>query len=107
MGTPTLQVSVPVPPSTKAKTKNNKKKKPPAAKCLPCSNAASTPPPVFVESPTPQQTNGYDCGIYVIAIARAICHWFHLKGVAKMMIGCLLFEDMLMHLWSSQCETRY
>lgn len=25
---------------------------------------------------SPQQTNGYDCGVYVIAIARAICCWY-------------------------------
>uniref|UniRef100_A0A2P2M2A4 Sentrin/sumo-specific protease senp8 n=1 Tax=Rhizophora mucronata TaxID=61149 RepID=A0A2P2M2A4_RHIMU len=24
---------------------------------------------------SPQQVNGYDCGIYVTAIAKAICHW--------------------------------
>ncbi|CAO2179764.1 unnamed protein product [Urochloa humidicola] len=29
-----------------------------------------------VEGPTPRQTNGYDCGVYVMAIARAICAWW-------------------------------
>ncbi|KAK1400087.1 hypothetical protein POM88_009950 [Heracleum sosnowskyi] len=32
--------------------------------------------PVFMEcTTTPQQSNGYDCGLYVLAIARAICQW--------------------------------
>ncbi|KAI3791970.1 hypothetical protein L2E82_05837 [Cichorium intybus] len=25
---------------------------------------------------TPQQVNGYDCGLYVLAIAKEICRWF-------------------------------
>nr|XP_034601361.1 uncharacterized protein LOC117861961 [Setaria viridis] len=29
-----------------------------------------------VEGPTPMQPNGYDCGVYVMAIARAICGWW-------------------------------
>ncbi|CAL4999846.1 unnamed protein product [Urochloa decumbens] len=29
-----------------------------------------------VEGPTPRQTNGYDCGVYVMAIARTICGWW-------------------------------
>ncbi|GAA0162053.1 protease [Lithospermum erythrorhizon] len=34
----------------------------------------------FLEcSSTPKQTNGYDCGLYVSAIARVICKW-HEKG---------------------------
>ncbi|WOG83622.1 hypothetical protein DCAR_0102799 [Daucus carota subsp. sativus] len=32
--------------------------------------------PMFAEcETTPQQQNGYDCGLYVLAIARAICQW--------------------------------
>ncbi|KAL8092925.1 NEDD8-specific protease 1-like [Apium graveolens] len=31
--------------------------------------------PEFRECETPQQTNGYDCGLYVLAIAREICQW--------------------------------
>jgi sentrin-specific protease 8 len=31
--------------------------------------------PPLVEGPTPSQTNFYDCGVYVMAIARAICGW--------------------------------
>ncbi|KAL8516109.1 hypothetical protein ACS0TY_014692 [Phlomoides rotata] len=27
-------------------------------------------------SDTPKQVNGYDCGLYVTAIARAICEWY-------------------------------
>ena len=35
------------------------------------------PRPGFIESDcTPQQSNGYDCGLYVIAIAKEICKWF-------------------------------
>lgn len=30
---------------------------------------------------TPQQKNGYDCGIYLLAIARVICEWFCTEGV--------------------------
>ncbi|KAF8653783.1 hypothetical protein HU200_061902 [Digitaria exilis] len=29
-----------------------------------------------VEGPTPRQNNSYDCGVYVMAIARAICGWW-------------------------------
>lgn len=29
----------------------------------------------FIESDTPQQDNLFDCGIYIIAIARSICQW--------------------------------
>ncbi|KAL6979282.1 Ulp1 peptidase [Sarracenia purpurea var. burkii] len=31
-------------------------------------------------SKTPQQVNGYDCGLYVAAIAKAICSWFETGG---------------------------
>ncbi|CAK7340427.1 unnamed protein product [Dovyalis caffra] len=31
--------------------------------------------PFFKEGKTPQQTNGFDCGLYVIALAEAICRW--------------------------------
>ncbi|GFP95681.1 nedd8-specific protease 1 [Phtheirospermum japonicum] len=31
-------------------------------------------------SGTPRQTNGYDCGLYVLAIARAICEWYASAG---------------------------
>lgn len=35
----------------------------------------------YVEcSNTPQQMNGYDCGLYVLAIARAICCWYAREG---------------------------
>ncbi|XP_077210079.1 cysteine proteinases superfamily protein [Tasmannia lanceolata] len=36
----------------------------------------------FVEISTPQQKNGYDCGLYVLAIAKVICHW-HMDGLRK------------------------
>ncbi|XP_010520333.1 PREDICTED: NEDD8-specific protease 1 [Tarenaya hassleriana] len=29
---------------------------------------------------TPQQSNGYDCGIFVLAVARIICQWFETAG---------------------------
>ncbi|KAJ4914426.1 NEDD8-specific protease 1 [Raphanus sativus] len=32
-------------------------------------------------SDTPQQKNGYDCGVYLLAIARVICQWFSSGGV--------------------------
>ncbi|CAN8301150.1 unnamed protein product [Cochlearia groenlandica] len=32
-------------------------------------------------SDTPRQKNGYDCGVYVLAIAKVICEWFSLGGV--------------------------
>ncbi|EEF41761.1 sentrin/sumo-specific protease, senp8, putative [Ricinus communis] len=34
------------------------------------------PEVIFVEGRTPQQTNGHDCGLYVMAIAKAICQWY-------------------------------
>ncbi|TVU43157.1 EcWRKY-59, partial [Eragrostis curvula] len=30
----------------------------------------------LVEGPTPRQTNSYDCGVYIMAITRAICGWW-------------------------------
>ncbi|KAK4338841.1 hypothetical protein RND71_040303 [Anisodus tanguticus] len=29
---------------------------------------------------TPKQVNGYDCGVYVLAIARVICQWYANSG---------------------------
>ncbi|XP_042374205.1 NEDD8-specific protease 1-like [Zingiber officinale] len=37
-------------------------------------------PPQFVEGFTPQQTNGYDCGLYVLAISEVVCNWFVAGG---------------------------
>ncbi|KAL0369712.1 UNVERIFIED_CONTAM: NEDD8-specific protease 1 [Sesamum angustifolium] len=35
----------------------------------------------YVEcSSTPRQENGYDCGLYVAAIARVICEWYQNDG---------------------------
>ena len=31
----------------------------------------------LVQGHTPRQTNGYDCGVYVMTIARAICAWWN------------------------------
>ncbi|GAB2285122.1 hypothetical protein Dimus_019575 [Dionaea muscipula] len=37
--------------------------------------------PRYVEySRSPQQVNGYDCGLFVCAIARAICCWYVSRG---------------------------
>ncbi|XP_010443811.1 PREDICTED: NEDD8-specific protease 1-like [Camelina sativa] len=30
---------------------------------------------------TPQQKNGYDCGVYLLAVARVICEWFSCEGM--------------------------
>ncbi|KAG1365710.1 NEDD8-specific protease 1 [Cocos nucifera] len=30
----------------------------------------------YVEGFAPQQSHGYDCGLYVMAIARVVCDWF-------------------------------
>lgn len=38
-------------------------------------NAAAAVIPFFKEAKTPRQHNGYDCGLYVMAIAEAICGW--------------------------------
>ncbi|KAI7983099.1 NEDD8-specific protease 1 [Camellia lanceoleosa] len=38
----------------------------------------------YVEnSKTPQQVNGYDCGLYIAAIAKAICSWYEIKSDPK------------------------
>ncbi|KAG8093477.1 hypothetical protein GUJ93_ZPchr0012g22166 [Zizania palustris] len=42
---------------------------------LPAASAALNSVPL-IEGPTPRQTNGYDCGVFVLAVARAICHWW-------------------------------
>ncbi|TVU42741.1 hypothetical protein EJB05_09162, partial [Eragrostis curvula] len=34
----------------------------------------------LVPGPTPSQTNDYDCGVYVMAIARAVCSWWIGRG---------------------------
>ncbi|PIN01402.1 Sentrin-specific cysteine protease (Ulp1 family) [Handroanthus impetiginosus] len=39
----------------------------------------------YVEcSSTPKQVNGYDCGLYVTAIARAICDWYQSDGLKNL-----------------------
>lgn len=52
----------------KAKKKNVAR---PASKCEP-----TIAEPLFEESNAPQQTNGYDCGLYVMAIAKAVCECY-------------------------------
>nr|POE56056.1 nedd8-specific protease 1 [Quercus suber] len=39
--------------------------------------------PCFIECNTPQQTNGYDCGLYVMAIAKVICQCYSSKRKNK------------------------
>ncbi|KAL6570927.1 hypothetical protein OROGR_000477 [Orobanche gracilis] len=65
---------VPVQPILKGGKKQQKKKDAtePAIK-------TANMEPLFEEFDVPQQTNGYDCGIYVLAIAKAICE-FNLSG---------------------------
>ncbi|BFG34322.1 hypothetical protein CerSpe_205960 [Prunus speciosa] len=42
--------------------------------------SSSTTKPVYQEcNSSPQQMNGYDCGLYVLAIARVICSWYGRK----------------------------
>ncbi|KAL5226074.1 hypothetical protein ABZP36_012713 [Zizania latifolia] len=42
---------------------------------LPAASATHNRVPL-IEGPTPRQTNCYDCGVFVLAVARAICHWW-------------------------------
>ncbi|KMT03925.1 hypothetical protein BVRB_8g187350 [Beta vulgaris subsp. vulgaris] len=76
------QVSRPHISSYSLKKQKNKKKNisyvsRPLGRAEPESVAATAPAvsPTFMECKTPQQSNGYDCGLYVLAIARAICQW--------------------------------
>ncbi|KAK1363121.1 hypothetical protein POM88_038682 [Heracleum sosnowskyi] len=39
--------------------------------------------PRYITATTPRQTNGYDCGLYVMATAKAICKWFCAGGVRE------------------------
>ncbi|XP_074287600.1 NEDD8-specific protease 1-like [Silene latifolia] len=60
--------------------KKKDKKKNPRSVCKPSLDVPLTAVaslPVFRESEDiQQQSNGYDCGLYVLAIAEFICHWF-------------------------------
>ena len=42
--------------------------------------AACPPGSQLVEQPTPQQRNGYDCGVYVLALARLLCQRHSQQG---------------------------
>lgn len=42
---------------------------------------------LFICPKTPQQKNGFDCGLYVMAIAEAICKWFCEEDEEKSWIG--------------------
>jgi len=39
--------------------------------------------PLFEEYNAPQQTNGYDCGLYVMAIAKAVCESYSSRNSGK------------------------
>ncbi|KAK6144463.1 hypothetical protein DH2020_021283 [Rehmannia glutinosa] len=38
----------------------------------------------YIDCSTPRQVNGYDCGLYVTAIAREICEWYVSEGPKDM-----------------------
>ncbi|XP_074324662.1 uncharacterized protein LOC141661550 [Apium graveolens] len=42
---------------------------------------------LFICPETPRQKNGFDCGLFVMAIAEAICRWFCEEGEEKSWIG--------------------
>ncbi|KAL6553990.1 hypothetical protein OROMI_019663 [Orobanche minor] len=68
------EVSRPQTSSSSLKKQRNKKKSVPSV--TGGAKATALPGlPRFMECKTPQQSNGYDCGLYVLAIARAICQW--------------------------------
>ncbi|XP_068338488.1 NEDD8-specific protease 1-like [Pyrus communis] len=46
--------------------------------------SSSATKPTYQEcSDSPQQVNGYDCGLYVLAIARVICSWYGNKDTGE------------------------
>lgn len=60
------------------KDKNSKNKKNPQRP------HQSSDLPAFMECETmPQQENGFDCGLYVLAIARAVCMWWSVGGRSR------------------------
>lgn len=42
-----------------------------------------------MECKTPQQSNGYDCGLYVLAIAKAIYNWYLLDNYRGDLISAI------------------
>ncbi|GAV71925.1 Peptidase_C48 domain-containing protein, partial [Cephalotus follicularis] len=52
---------------------------------------------ILSSGPTPQQSNNYDCGLYVIAIARVICQWYMVLSTST----CNYDDD---DLWFSYVE---
>lgn len=68
----------PLPSSTVKSTslKGRNKKKEVAKQATTKLEPATTAEPVFKEYNAPQQTNGYDCGVYVLAIAKAVCECY-------------------------------
>ncbi|KAK9706087.1 hypothetical protein RND81_07G103500 [Saponaria officinalis] len=63
--------------SLKKQKNKNKRVQPVSKSSLKVANAAPVGLPVFKEwKEMPQQSNGYDCGIYALAIAGAIVDWF-------------------------------
>ncbi|PRQ41454.1 putative Ulp1 peptidase [Rosa chinensis] len=45
------------------------------------------------ENVMPQQTNLYDCGLYVISVARVICHWYYDEEEQQQQNCCFLGDD--------------
>ncbi|KAL5717693.1 Ulp1 peptidase [Ranunculus cassubicifolius] len=46
---------------------------------------ASVGLPTFTDCKTPPQSNGYDCGLYVLAIAREVCRCWSLGNISDML----------------------
>ncbi|GAV77304.1 Peptidase_C48 domain-containing protein, partial [Cephalotus follicularis] len=59
--------------SSKSSVNGRNKKKKEVVAVRTKSMTDPTTPPTFMECQTPQQTHGYDCGLYIMAVARAIC----------------------------------
>ena len=81
MGSTALPTTLTSPSSSKGRTK--KRKDVAKAVAVAKSTAVVDATPCFIECNTPQQTNGYDCGLYVMAIAKVICQWHSSKRKDK------------------------
>ncbi|XP_074285369.1 NEDD8-specific protease 1-like [Silene latifolia] len=63
--------------------------------------------PVFRESEDiQQQSNGYDCGLYVLAIAEFICHWFinEMNNIIQDDLVSAVVKEVVDH--SVECQMR-
>ncbi len=56
------------------------------------SKAGAASAPRYVDVSMPSQTNSYDCGVYVLAMARAVCEWHgqeqQQQGQGRQQEGC-------------------